>query len=84
MHQNKMTHDEIIRITHQAGLHLATDVKWMPIIGLEYAEKLIQLAAAEEREACAKVCDARVIGDHNREDREAKRCAEAIRARSKA
>ena len=37
--------------------------------------------AEREREACAKVCDARVIGDHNREDQEAKRCAEAIRAR---
>ena len=49
-----MNRDDIIRITHQAGLHLATDVKWMPIIGLEYAEKLIQLAAAEEREACAQ------------------------------
>lgn len=38
-------------------------------------------AVAKEREACAKVCDARVIGDHNREDQEAKRCAAAIRAR---
>ena len=38
-------------------------------------------AVAAEREACAKVCDARVIGDHNREDQEAKRCAAAIRAR---
>ena len=37
--------------------------------------------AEREREACATVCDARVIGDHNREDQEAKRCAAAIRAR---
>ena len=37
--------------------------------------------AEREREACAKACDARVIGDHNREDQEAKRCAAAIRAR---
>ena len=43
--------------------------------------KLAALAVAQEREACAKVCDARVIGDHNREDQEAKRCAAAIRAR---
>ena len=40
--------------------------------------------AEREREACAKVCDARVIGDHNREDQEAKRCAAAIRARGEA
>jgi hypothetical protein len=37
--------------------------------------------AAAEREACAKVCEARVMGDNNREDQEAKRCAAAIRAR---
>ena len=43
--------------------------------------QLAVLAVAAEREACAKVCDARVIGDHNREDQEAKRCADAIRAR---
>jgi hypothetical protein len=29
----------------------------MPIIGLEYAERLITLARADEREACAKVCE---------------------------
>ena len=49
-----MNRDDILRMAHQAGLHLATDVKWMPIIGLEYAEKLIQLAAAEEREKVAR------------------------------
>lgn len=31
-------------------------------------------------EECAKVCDARFTGDLNREDREARRCAAAIRA----
>jgi hypothetical protein len=36
----------------------------------------------EEREACAKVCEARFMGDNNREDLEALRCAESIRARS--
>lgn len=35
-----------------------------------------------EREACAKVCEARYMGDNNREDMEARRCAAAIRARS--
>jgi hypothetical protein len=37
-----------------------------------------------EREACAKVCDARYMGDNSREDMETKRCAEAIRARGNA
>ena len=45
---------------------------------------LVELAVKREREECAKVCEARVIGDHNREDAEARRCAEAIRARGQA
>ena len=52
-----MTRDDITRMARQAGLHLATDVNWMPIIGLEYAEKFAALVAAAEREACAKVCE---------------------------
>ena len=44
-----MTKDEIIKLAQKAGLHLATDVNWMPIIGFEYAEKLIALARADER-----------------------------------
>jgi hypothetical protein len=38
-----MTKDDIIRIALEAGLHLATDVNWMPIIGIEYAEKFAKL-----------------------------------------
>jgi deoxyribodipyrimidine photolyase len=34
-----MTRNEIMKIAHKAGLHIATDVNWMPIISLEYAEK---------------------------------------------
>ena len=52
-----MNRDAITRLAREAGLHIATDVAWMPIIGFEYAEKLIQLAQAAEREACANVCE---------------------------
>lgn len=38
--------------------------------------------AKAEREACAKVCEARYMGDNNREDMEARRCATAIRNRA--
>ena len=38
-------------------------------------------AVRAEREACAQVCEARFVGDLNREDMEARRCAAAIRAR---
>ena len=43
--------------------------------------KALEEARKAEREACAKVCDARHMGDNNREDMEARRCAAAIRAR---
>jgi len=45
---------------------------------------VIPLIQAREREACAKVCDARYMGDNNREDMESRRCAAAIRARGEA
>ena len=48
--------------------------------GLDVA-KFAELVRADEREMCAKVCEARYMGDNNREDMEARRCAEAIRAR---
>jgi hypothetical protein len=36
----------IIELAKQAGLHIATDVNWMPIISLEYAEKFAKLVVA--------------------------------------
>ena len=41
-----MNKEDIIRIAQEAGLHIATDVSWMPIIGLEYAEKFAALVIA--------------------------------------
>ena len=41
-----MNRNNIIRIAREAGLHIATDVSWMPIIGLEYAEKFAALVIA--------------------------------------
>lgn len=40
-----------------------------------------EAAVKAEREACAKLCEARYMGDNNREDMEARACAAAIRAR---
>ena len=81
-----MTKDDIIRMAQEAGLHLATDVNWMPIIGLKYAEKFAAIAyaagAAAEREACAKVAEnGRFLHDDSPEARFGKSCAAAIRAR---
>ena len=41
-----MNRENIVRMAREAGLHIATDVKWMPIIGLEYAEKFAALVIA--------------------------------------
>ena len=38
--------EDVIRMAQKAGLHLATDVNWMPIINLEYAEKFAAIVAA--------------------------------------
>ena len=75
-----MTRDDIIRMAQEAGFdpHDMSDDFACNLLDIE---RFAALVAAAEREACAKVCDARVIGDHNREDAEAKRCAAAIRAR---
>ncbi len=72
-----MTQDEIIEMARQAGLHVATDVNWMPVIGLDYAKKLIELAANKEREACAKIADEWAVGWPH----PSKVIAEEIRAR---
>ena len=44
-----MNREDIIRMAREAGLHIATDVNWMPIIGLEYAERFAKLVAEHER-----------------------------------
>ena len=69
-----MTDEDIIRMAREAGLHIATDHDWMPIIALAYAKKLVEVARAEEREAIAKIADG--WPDYNVQG-----LAEAIRAR---
>jgi hypothetical protein len=78
-----MTNEEIIRMAHEAGLHIATDHDWMPIIALAYAKKFAEVARAEEREACAKVCENMCgpIEIYNPAYVHYVGCAEAIRAR---
>jgi hypothetical protein len=68
----------IIELAKQAGLHIATDVNWMPIISLEYAEKFAALVAAQEREVCAKLCEPQEEHD---DPLTAWKIAKAIRAR---
>jgi hypothetical protein len=70
----------IIEMAREAGLE--REGYWeFDLIRIEH---FVALVRADEREACAKVCDARYMGDNNREDMEAKKCAEAIRERRQA
>ena len=69
----------IHELATQAGLHIATDVNWMPIISFEYAEKFAKLvvaaARADEREECAELMfRLDLYGEEGK-------AAEAIRAR---
>ena len=75
-----MNREDIIRMAREAGLHIATDVKWMPIIGLEYAEKFAALVASAEREACANLCKEMYLSG----DMDTGLAEEAIRARGQA
>jgi hypothetical protein len=53
--------------------------KWFDAVTAQHKQEILA-----EREACARLCDKRYMGDNNREDMEAKRCAAAIRARGQA
>ena len=66
----------IIEMAREAGFTPSQDQKAY----IEMLEHFAALVRADEREACAKVCDARVMGDNNREDMEAKRCAADVRS----
>ena len=50
-----MNQKDVIRMAHEAGLHLATDVHWMPIIGLDYAERFAAVVAAAERKTMVQL-----------------------------
>ena len=71
----------IIEMVREAGIDEWWDsgAEWRETFD-SHLEHFAELVRADEREACAKVCDARVMGDNNREDMEAKRCAADIRS----
>ena len=74
-----MDRELVVKLAQEAGAHEKHEVYYLLP---EELERFAALVAAHEREACAKVCETRVMGDNNREDEEAKRCAAAIRSRT--
>ena len=75
-----MTQDEIIEMARQAGLYQDINVSFHQALKNFYG-----LAAAKEREACAKVCD-ELVNEENSGDYQnaANWCSERIRARGEA
>ena len=74
-----MMQDEIIEMARQVGVEIANNA-YYPFF-IEELEAFAKLVAANEREACAKVCENRPIGTlYNN----GTACAAAIRARGEA
>ena len=73
-----MNRDEITRMAVQCQLVTTGNRDG---VYMDALERFFHMAQAAEREACARLCDARYMGDNSREDMEARRCAAAIRAR---
>jgi hypothetical protein len=67
---------EIMEMAREVGLHIATDVNWMPIVGLEYAEKFAKLVREDEREEILDLVDGYAKNNTD--------LADAIRARGQA
>jgi len=78
-----MTQDEIREMAKEVGMlkvHIAYDA-WVP----DYVEAFAKLVAAKEREACAKVCEARAEEEVGMAyEGIALDCAKEIRARGQA
>ena len=74
-----MKQDEVIQLMRKVIKESEYYTTWT--VSTPHLVELVKRVIEAEREACAKVCDARYMGDNNREDMEAKRCADAIRAR---
>ena len=76
-----MNREDIIRMAREAGAEVFPHAS---VFSANDIARFAALVAAAEREACAKACEARFMGDMTREDMEARRCAAAIRARGTA
>jgi hypothetical protein len=81
-----MTREDIIRMAREAGLAVNFDIRAVIVEGVHInkeLERFAALVAAQEREACAGVCDERAAKASMGSDEqcEAEDCAAAIRAR---
>ena len=73
------TREEIIALAEECGF-VSLDIEIIADKAVPMFESFFHAAQRQAYERAAKCCDARYMGDNNREDMEAKRCAEAIRS----
>ena len=75
-----MTRDEVIRLAREAGTEVQATSLLVPFL-----ERFAALVAAQEREACAELCNAEALIDSPTKFEVAaiNKCAAAIIARSK-
>ena len=78
-----MNREDIIKLAREAGIYMGGHPMNPLNVYLGDLERFAKLVAAAEREACAKVCDARCIAD-GWEGFYADECAAEIRARGQA
>jgi len=79
-----MTQDQIIQMLHKVVAENQNFTTWT--VSTPHLVGLVNHAIAEEREACAKVCDARAIeyDGFTEEQNASEKLAAAIRARGQA
>ena len=81
-----MTRDEIGELAKEAGFGPNSSYTVLPMVDYAthtvsmYLERFAALGAAQEREACARLCEDLVLAHPGRADLTAEQCAAAIRA----
>ena len=73
-----MNREDTTRLASDVGMVKIDGLPWM--VTEEELQRFAHLVERDALERAAKVCDARFMGDLNREDMEARACAAAIRA----
>lgn len=78
-----MNREELMTMLKKAGVLGAEGGALVAPTGQEsYVSQFVNLAVMLA-DYCAGICESRYMGDNNREDLEAKRCADAIRVKFK-
>ena len=79
-----MTQEEFSLLFHRAKVNYVAFRQLYEPVAFEALHRMVEMAIAEEREACAKVCEEGGKDENGRIHVQAWGCAKAIRARGQA